>query len=80
MKNMVAPTFRSAGAELKLSATTRHHPGRRPRGHFSSTCCSVPSGAKSPENLLFSGGQQVRSRKRKRKIMAPPRNLWVKGR
>jgi hypothetical protein len=29
MKNMVAPTFRSARAELKLSATTRHQPARR---------------------------------------------------
>jgi hypothetical protein len=28
MKNMVGPTFRSAGAELKLSATTRHQPAR----------------------------------------------------
>jgi hypothetical protein len=28
MKNMVAPTFRSAGAELKLSATTRHQPAK----------------------------------------------------
>jgi hypothetical protein len=37
MKNMVAPTFRSARAELKLSATTRHQPGQRPRGHFLST-------------------------------------------
>jgi hypothetical protein len=38
MKNMVAPTFRSARAELKLSATTRRQPGQEPRGHFSSAC------------------------------------------
>ena len=30
MKNMVAPTFRSARAELKLSATTRHQHGEKP--------------------------------------------------
>jgi hypothetical protein len=29
MKNMVAPTFRSAGAELKLSATARRESAQR---------------------------------------------------
>jgi hypothetical protein len=46
VKNMVAPTCRSAGAELKLSATTHHQPDQRPRGHFLSTCqriLAVPS-------------------------------------
>jgi hypothetical protein len=38
MKNIVAPTFRLARTELKLSATICHQPGQRPRGHFSSTC------------------------------------------
>jgi hypothetical protein len=31
MKNMVAPTFKSARAELKLGAITRDQPGQKPR-------------------------------------------------
>jgi hypothetical protein len=34
MKNLVAPTFRSARAELTLSATTHCQLGQRPRGIF----------------------------------------------
>jgi hypothetical protein len=66
MKKMVAPTLRvcpeqgegSEGAELKLSATTRHQPAKVSQ-----------AGPKSWETFLASAGQQVRSRKRKRKMI-----------